>query len=189
VQLYCRWSCVFFVDVHTTCFGLHGHLQECMIFYFLFLKESASLLLLPFLARGYTMHVLICVFSVVFSLISIFLCACLVFLPFLVVFSGLCKTSYVLGKGESTWFWRLEYVRINDIVLQVCRTVTRNDKHTASQNTTFIRDNRHRFAIHNSKMPFMAQMNINPKCSERTQELYEPKFTWTKISFYDINIS
>jgi hypothetical protein len=26
----------------------------------IFLKESASLLLLPFLARGYTMHVLIC---------------------------------------------------------------------------------------------------------------------------------
>jgi hypothetical protein len=39
----------FVVDVHTTCFGLHGHLQECKIFYFLVLKESASLLLLPLL--------------------------------------------------------------------------------------------------------------------------------------------
>jgi hypothetical protein len=38
----------FVVDVHTTCFGLHGHLQVC-IFHFLFLKESASLLLLPLL--------------------------------------------------------------------------------------------------------------------------------------------
>jgi hypothetical protein len=37
------------VDVHTTCFGLHGHLQVCKIFYFLVLKESASLLLLPLL--------------------------------------------------------------------------------------------------------------------------------------------
>jgi hypothetical protein len=27
----------FVVDVHTTCFGLHGHLQECKIFYFLVL--------------------------------------------------------------------------------------------------------------------------------------------------------
>jgi hypothetical protein len=35
----------FVVDVHTTCFGLHGHLQVCKIFYFLVLKESASLLL------------------------------------------------------------------------------------------------------------------------------------------------
>jgi hypothetical protein len=26
---------------HTTCFGLHGHLQVCMIFYFILLKESA----------------------------------------------------------------------------------------------------------------------------------------------------
>jgi hypothetical protein len=34
----------FVVDVHTTCFGLHGHLQVCMIFHYLFLKESASLL-------------------------------------------------------------------------------------------------------------------------------------------------
>jgi hypothetical protein len=34
----------FVVDVHTTCFGLHGHLQVCKIFYFLVLKESASLL-------------------------------------------------------------------------------------------------------------------------------------------------
>jgi hypothetical protein len=39
----------FVVDVHATCFGLHGHLQVCMIFHFLFLKESASLLLLPLL--------------------------------------------------------------------------------------------------------------------------------------------
>jgi hypothetical protein len=31
----------FVVDVHTTCFGLHGHLQVCKIFYFLVLKESA----------------------------------------------------------------------------------------------------------------------------------------------------
>jgi hypothetical protein len=36
----------FVVDVHTTCFGLHGHLQVCKIFCFLVLKESASLLLL-----------------------------------------------------------------------------------------------------------------------------------------------
>jgi hypothetical protein len=26
----------FVVDVHTTCFGLHGHLQVCMIFHYLF---------------------------------------------------------------------------------------------------------------------------------------------------------
>jgi hypothetical protein len=30
----------------------------------MFLKESASLFLLPFLARGYTLHVSICVFFV-----------------------------------------------------------------------------------------------------------------------------
>jgi hypothetical protein len=30
----------FVVDVHTTCFSLHGHLQVCKIFYFLVLKES-----------------------------------------------------------------------------------------------------------------------------------------------------
>jgi hypothetical protein len=30
----------FVVDVHTLCFGLHGHLQVCKIFYFLVLKES-----------------------------------------------------------------------------------------------------------------------------------------------------
>jgi hypothetical protein len=46
----------FVVDVHTTCFGLHGHLQVCKIFYFLVLKESASLLLLPLL------HVILCSF-------------------------------------------------------------------------------------------------------------------------------
>jgi hypothetical protein len=45
----------FVVDVHTTCFGLHGHLQVCMIFNFLFLKESASMLLLPLLHA--TLHV------------------------------------------------------------------------------------------------------------------------------------
>jgi hypothetical protein len=33
----------FVVDIHTTCFGLHGHLQVCKIFCFLVLKESASL--------------------------------------------------------------------------------------------------------------------------------------------------
>jgi hypothetical protein len=44
----------FVVDVHTTCFGLHGHLQVCKIFSFLLLKESASLLLLPLL------HVILC---------------------------------------------------------------------------------------------------------------------------------
>jgi hypothetical protein len=36
----------FFVDGHTTCFGLYGHLQVCKIFFFLFSNESASLLLL-----------------------------------------------------------------------------------------------------------------------------------------------
>jgi hypothetical protein len=66
------------VDVHTTWFGLHGHLQECKIFYFLVLKECALLLLLPLL------HVILFSFSfvfvfVAFSLISIFMCACLVF--------------------------------------------------------------------------------------------------------------
>jgi hypothetical protein len=60
----------FVVDIHTTCFGLHGHLQVCKIFYFLVLKKSASLLLLPLL------HVVLCsfqfvfVFVVAFSLIS-----------------------------------------------------------------------------------------------------------------------
>jgi hypothetical protein len=34
---------------------------RCVCFTFIFLKESASLLLLPFLVRGYTIHVLICV--------------------------------------------------------------------------------------------------------------------------------
>jgi hypothetical protein len=33
------------VDVHTTCFGLHGHLQVCKIFSFLVLKESAYFIL------------------------------------------------------------------------------------------------------------------------------------------------
>jgi hypothetical protein len=46
----------FVVDVLTTCFGLHGHLQVCKIFSFLVLKESASLLLLPLL------HVILCSF-------------------------------------------------------------------------------------------------------------------------------
>jgi hypothetical protein len=32
----------FVVDVHTTCFGLHGHLQVCKIFYFLVLKEHGT---------------------------------------------------------------------------------------------------------------------------------------------------
>jgi hypothetical protein len=72
----------FVVDVHTTCFGLHGHLQVCKIFYFLALKESASLLLLPLL------RVILCSFYfvfVAFPLIYIFTCACLVFSLFLVV--------------------------------------------------------------------------------------------------------
>jgi hypothetical protein len=43
----------FVVDVHIICFGLHGHLQVCKIFYFLVLKESASLLLLPLLHLYY----------------------------------------------------------------------------------------------------------------------------------------
>jgi hypothetical protein len=37
-----------------------------MFRFFIFLKESASLFLLPFLARGYTLHVSICVLSLVF---------------------------------------------------------------------------------------------------------------------------
>jgi hypothetical protein len=54
-------------------------------FTFIFLKESASLLLLPFLARGYTMHIFICVllfcFFVSFMiLVCVILPACLFFL-------------------------------------------------------------------------------------------------------------
>jgi hypothetical protein len=45
-------------------------------FTFIFLKESASLFLLPFLARGYTLHVSICIFLLCFSLIFLFLCVC-----------------------------------------------------------------------------------------------------------------
>jgi hypothetical protein len=53
---------------------------------FIFLKESASLLLLPFLARGYAMHVFICVFLLCFfSLVFWFLCACFCLLAFFVV--------------------------------------------------------------------------------------------------------
>jgi hypothetical protein len=57
VQLYCRCFTVLHlvVTVYTTCFGLHGHLQVCRgVFSFIFLKESASLVLL---ARGYTLRV------------------------------------------------------------------------------------------------------------------------------------
>jgi uncharacterized membrane protein YgaE (UPF0421/DUF939 family) len=55
----------FVVDVHTTCFGLHGHLQVCVIFSFVVLKESASLFLLPLL------HVVIlCSFSFVFVFVA-----------------------------------------------------------------------------------------------------------------------
>jgi hypothetical protein len=56
----------FVVDVHTTCFGLHGHLQVYKIFYFLVLKESAFV---AFVAC-YIMQFLICV------------CFCCVFVKF-----------------------------------------------------------------------------------------------------------
>jgi hypothetical protein len=59
----------FVVDVHTTCFGLHGHLQVCKICYFLVLKESASLFFVAFVAC-YIMQFLICV------------CFCCVFVNF-----------------------------------------------------------------------------------------------------------
>jgi hypothetical protein len=78
-------ACNFIVDGLTfscRCSTLHVSayiaIFRCVwCFSFIFLKESASLLLLPFLARGYTMRVLICVFLCVFSLVSWFLCACL----------------------------------------------------------------------------------------------------------------
>jgi hypothetical protein len=56
VQLYCRCFTVLHlvVTVYTTCFGLHGHLLVCRVFSFIFLKESASLVLL---ARDYTLCV------------------------------------------------------------------------------------------------------------------------------------
>jgi hypothetical protein len=70
----------FFVDVHTTCFGLHGHLQVCMIFYFLFLKESASLFLLPLFLQFLICVCFCCVFVSFLILVCVF-----GFLPFLVV--------------------------------------------------------------------------------------------------------
>jgi hypothetical protein len=37
----------FVVDVHTTCFGLHGHLQVCKIFYFLATKATKAAKQIP----------------------------------------------------------------------------------------------------------------------------------------------
>jgi hypothetical protein len=79
-------ACSFIVDVslsyvwlslfYTTCFGLHGHLQVCICFTFIFLKESASLFLLHFLARGCTLHVSICVF-LLFFFVNFLILVCL----------------------------------------------------------------------------------------------------------------
>jgi hypothetical protein len=66
----------FVVNVHTTCFGLHGHLQVCKIFYFLVLKESASLLFCCLCCMLYYAVSNLCLFFVAFSLIFIFMCAC-----------------------------------------------------------------------------------------------------------------
>jgi hypothetical protein len=81
--------------------GLHGHLQVCMMFLlFIFLKKSASLLLLPFLARGYTMHFLmfscrcstlhVSAYMAIFRCVGFFffyipegICFAVFFLPFL----------------------------------------------------------------------------------------------------------
>jgi hypothetical protein len=96
VQLYCvAFHCF------TTCFGLHGHLQVCRIFYFLVLKESASLLFfLPFV------HVVtLCTFSFVFfplfpSLFLLFLCVCMCLLALSLLFSS---------EAESFKHMKIEY--------------------------------------------------------------------------------
>jgi hypothetical protein len=103
VQLYCRWFAVLRLVVAV----LHNMFRptwpsSCMydVLLFLFLKESASLLLLPCPARGYTMHVFICAFLLFFfSLVSWFLCACFPACLFLL------SVCFVLWNIIPTWRW------------------------------------------------------------------------------------
>jgi hypothetical protein len=63
----------------TTCFSLHGHLQECRIFYFCMLEGFCFAAFFCFFSHGDTLHVSICVFSVLFSFVIfvVFLHVCL----------------------------------------------------------------------------------------------------------------
>jgi hypothetical protein len=47
----------------TTCFGLHGHLQVCRIFYFDMLEGFYFAAFTVFCSLGYTLYISICVFS------------------------------------------------------------------------------------------------------------------------------
>jgi hypothetical protein len=97
VQLYCRCFTVLHlvVTVYTTCFGLHGHLHVCggVFFSFIFLKESASPVLL---ARGYTLRVSFVFFCSVFLVIFLFLTCVFVCL------SACKQTSVQVGSYKET---------------------------------------------------------------------------------------
>jgi hypothetical protein len=81
-------ACSFIVDgltfwlslFYTTCFGLHGHLQVCIMFHFYIPEGICLASFVAFVARGYTMQFLICVFVSFLILVCVF-----AFLPFLVV--------------------------------------------------------------------------------------------------------
>jgi hypothetical protein len=79
------WISLFF----TTCFGLHGHLQVCSIFYIHLLEGMCF----AFFWRGHNLHVSICVSPVLFSfvtfVVSLRVCFCLfVCSVFFLIFSN-----------------------------------------------------------------------------------------------------
>jgi hypothetical protein len=77
MQLYCRWFTVLRLVVAVLHYMFRPTWPSSS-FTFIFLKESASLFLLPFLARGYTMRISICFFVSFLILVCVF--ACLAFL-------------------------------------------------------------------------------------------------------------
>jgi hypothetical protein len=79
VQLYCRCFTVLRLVVAVLHYTFRSTWPSSMCvwcFTFIFLKESVSLFLMPFLARGYTLHVSICVFLLCFFPVNFLILVC-----------------------------------------------------------------------------------------------------------------
>jgi hypothetical protein len=98
-------ACSFIVLVSlTACFGLHGHLQVCRIFYFRMLEGFCfAAFFCLFFSRGHTLHVSVCVFfSVFLRYFCCFLARVFVCLPFLSCLSILLPVLVARRDCEKT---------------------------------------------------------------------------------------